>query len=77
MENIITPAQLIINHANNGNKATLKVGSKFQWDQRYASKEAPSLDSFISEIDNFYDYKLVSGYEGAVGQNIYMVTGVK
>jgi len=77
MENIITPVQLINNHTNNGNKATLKIGSKFQWDPKYASKETPSFDSFKSEIENFYEYKLVFGYEGAVGQSIYMVTSVK
>ncbi len=77
MENIITPGQLISNHASNGNKATLKIGSKFQWDPKYASKEIPSFDSFKSEIENFYEYKLVFGYEGAVGQNVYMVTALK
>jgi len=77
MENIITPGQLIVNHAANGNKATLKVGSKFQWDRKYSSKEASSLEEFKNEIDIYYDYKVVSGYEGAAGQTIYMVTGIK
>jgi hypothetical protein len=77
MENIITPGQLIIEHAANGNKATLKVGSKFQWDRKHSSKETPSLAEFKNEIDSYYNYKTVSGYEGAAGQTIYMVTAVK
>jgi len=77
MENMITPSQLIINHAANGNKATLKIGSKFQWDRKYSSKETPSLEAFKSELDNYYDYKLVFGYDGAAGLSIYMVTGLK
>lgn len=77
MENIITPSQIIINHTTNGNKATLKIGSKFQWDRKHASKETPSLEAFKNEMDSYYEYKLVFGYEGAAGQSIYMVTGVK
>ncbi|KQM78143.1 hypothetical protein ASE74_15685 [Pedobacter sp. Leaf216] len=77
MENIITPDQLISNHASNGNKATLKVGSKFQWDRKHVSKEIPTLEAFKNEIDNFYDYKLILGYDGAVGQTVYMVTAIK
>jgi len=77
MENIITPDQLIIDHATNGNKATLKVGSKFQWDRKHSSKETPSLEAFKNEMDNFYDYKLIFGYDGAAGQTVYMVTAIK
>lgn len=77
MENIITPSQLLINHAANGNKAILKVGSKFQWDRKHTSKETPSLETFKSEMDGYYEYKLVFGYEGSAGVSIYMVTGLK